>query len=449
MHSDSQIREVKIHEEPYDFEPKLNFSNKKLIIIEFLICIFTFFLFAYLYFFCKGQINSDYFFKIKLKDHYDYLLVGAGLFNAVLAEHLTRAGKSVLVLEKRSHIGGNCYTKNKFGIDVHFYGPHIFHTSNKTVWEYINQFGEFKKVNFTPMAFYDNELYNLPFNMNILYKLFGIKNPEKVIEKIKKEISKENITKIKNLEEKAISIYGRTIYEKLIKEFTEKKWNKTCKELDPSILKKIHLRFDYNDTKYYKDKYQGIPIDGYTDIIKKMFEDADILYKVDFLKERKKWESMADNIFYSGSIDEYYNYKYGVLEYRNLKFVEKIIDAENYQNTSVISYFDKKYPYTRIIEHKHLNGNKSNKTIIYEEYFADWEKGMVPYYPINNKKNKDLFEKYKNITNKKVQFVGRLGMYKYFDMDDTILEAFKVIEKMDFWNTTESESVGDIPIEID
>ena len=188
-------REIKINEESYDFEPKLNFSNTKLIIIEFLICIFTFFLFTYLYFFCKGQINSDYFFKIKLKDHYDYLLVGAGLFNAVLAEHLTRADKSVLVLEKRSHIGGNCYTKKKYNIDIHFYGPHIFHTSNKTIWEYINQFGEFKKINFTPMVFYDNELYNLPFNMYILYKIFGIKNPEEVIKKIKEEIFKENITK--------------------------------------------------------------------------------------------------------------------------------------------------------------------------------------------------------------------------------------------------------------
>ena len=433
MHSDHQMREVRIHEDICDYELYSNSRNIKLKIIEILLIIFIIILLIYLYFFWKVQSNQNYYFNRKLQKHYDYLLVGAGLFNAVLAEHLTREGKSVLVIEKRNHIGGNCYTEKKYDVDVHVYGPHIFRTSNKTIWEYVNQFGEFKNVNYTPFTLYDDELYSYPFDMYILYRLFKTKNPKKVKKIIEKEIINENITNITNLEEKVISIFGRTIYEELIKEYIEKQWEKDCKELDPNLYRNISLIFSYNkNSNYYNDTYQAIPIDGYTNIIKKMYENANIIYNVDFLNEKEKWENMADKIFFSGCIDEYYNYKYGELEYRNLRFVEKIIDGENYQGTAVVNYLCKNYSYTRIIEHKHLIGKESNSTVIFEEYYDESKKGMVPYYPINNKKNNDLYEKYKNITNKKVQFVGRLGTFKYLKMDETIFEAFKVIESMDF-----------------
>ena len=432
MNSDLRMHEVKIQEE---FEQKPKFFTKKLkIIISLLTISVIILLICIIMFYKTNDVNSytyNSYYKLNLKKHYDYLLVGAGLFNAVLTEYFIRNGKSVLVLEKREHIAGNCYTEKKFNIDVHVYGPHIFHTSDKEVWEYINQFGEFKHTNFGPIAMYDNELYSLPFNMNTFYKLFGTKTPEEAKKKIQEEIKNENIKNITNLEEQAISMVGRTIYEKLIKEYTEKQWERDCKDLDPSIIKRLPLRFTY-DNNYYNDKFQGIPEDGYTNVIKNMYKGADIIYGVDFLREKEKWENMADKIFYSGCIDEYYNYKYGDLQYRNVRFVEKVLDMENYQGTAVINYPSKKYPYTRITEHKHFVDNKSNKTVLFEEYSSEWKKGMVPYYPINDKKNMDLFQKYKNIKNDKVQFVGRLGMYKYFDMDDTIIEAFKVLEKMGY-----------------
>ena len=366
---------------------------------------------------------------IKIKKHYDYLLVGAGLFNAVIADHLVRRGKSILVIERRNHIAGNCYTEKKYNIDVHVYGPHVFHTSNKEVWDYIRRFGEFKQTCLMTLANYDDELYILPFNMHTFYKLFGTKTPEEARKKIQEEIDKEHITKITNLEEQAISMVGRTIYEKLIKGYTEKQWERDCKDLDPSIIKRLPLRFTYN-ANYFDDKYQGIPEDGYTSVIKEMYKGVDVLFGVDFLKDKEKWESIADKVFYSGCIDEYYDYKYGELQYRNVRFVEKVLDIEDYQGNPVINYPTKKYPYTRITEHKHFVGNKSNKTIISEEYSSEWKRGMTPFYPINDAKNMELFHKYKAIKNDKVIFVGRLGQYKYFDMDDTIIEAFTLLEKM-------------------
>lgn len=360
-----------------------------------------------------------------MKNHYDILLVGAGLFNATLAYRFIKQNKSVLVVEKRNHIAGNCYTENKDNIDVHKYGAHIFHTSNKEVWNFINQFGEFNNFVNSPIANYKGELYNLPFNMNTFYQLYGVITPQQAKDKIIKETTKENITKPKNLEEQAISLVGRRMYEKLIKEYTEKQWGRDCKELSPDIIKRLPLRYTY-DNNYFNDKFQGIPVDGYTKLIEKMFEGCDILLDTDFLKDKEKYENMADKIYYSGCIDEYYDYCYGPLEYRSVRFEEHEYDKENYQGVAVMNFTSHEEPYTRIIEHKHFNDKGSKKTIVSMEYSSEWKKGEVPYYPVNNEKNNSLYEKYKNIENKKTVFVGRLGEYKYYDMDDTIEKALNI-----------------------
>lgn len=360
--------------------------------------------------------------------HYDILLVGAGLFNAVLAHHFIKQGKSVLVVEKRNHIAGNCYTYNKDNIDVHKYGAHIFHTSNEQVWKFVNQFGEFNSFINSPIANYKSEIYNLPFNMNTFSKLFGVITPQQAEEAILKEKMMENMCVPSNLEEQAISMVGRTIYEKLIKHYTEKQWGRKCTELSPEIIKRLPLRFTY-DNNYFNDKHQGIPVEGYTKLIEKMFEDADILLETDFLKDKEKWESIADKVYYSGCIDEYYDYCYSPLEYRSVRFETEELDKENYQGNAVVNYTSDEEPYTRIIEHKWFNNRGSDKTIISKEYSSEWKKGDVPYYPVNNEKNNALYEKYKAIQNDKVTFVGRLGNYKYYDMDDTIEAAFNTIKE--------------------
>lgn len=359
-----------------------------------------------------------------MKEHYDVILVGAGLFNAVLAHRLIKQGKSVLVLEKRDHIAGNCYTYEQDNIDVHKYGAHIFHTSNKEVWDFVNQFGEFNNFINSPIANYKDEIYNLPFNMNTFSKLFGVITPQQAEEVILKEKMKENMCVPSNLEEQAISMVGRTIYEKLIKHYTEKQWGRQCTELPPEIIKRLPLRFTY-DNNYFNDKYQGIPVEGYTAMIEKMFEGCDILLDTDYLKDKAKWNNMADKVYYSGCIDEYYDYCYGPLEYRSVRFEEYEYDKENYQGVAVMNYTSHEEPYTRIIEHKHFNDRGSKKTIISKEYSSEWKKGEVPYYPVNNSKNNSLYEKYKSIENDKVSFVGRLGEYKYYDMDDTVLNALE------------------------
>lgn len=359
-----------------------------------------------------------------MKEHYDVILVGAGLFNAVLAHRLIKQGKSVLVLEKRDHIAGNCYTYEQDNIDVHKYGAHIFHTSNKEVWDFVNQFGEFNNFINSPIANYKDEIYNLPFNMNTFSKLFGVITPQQAEEVILKEKMKENMCVPSNLEEQAISMVGRTIYEKLIKHYTEKQWGRQCTELPPEIIKRLPLRFTY-DNNYFNDKYQGIPVEGYTAMIEKMFECCDILLDTDYLKDKDKWNNMADKVYYSGCIDEYYDYCYGPLEYRSVRFEEYEYDKENYQGVAVMNYTSHEEPYTRIIEHKHFNDRGSKKTIISKEYSSEWKKGEVPYYPVNNSKNNSLYEKYKSIENDKVSFVGRLGEYKYYDMDDTVLNALE------------------------
>ncbi len=360
--------------------------------------------------------------------HYDILLVGAGLFNAVLAHHFIKQDKSVLVVEKRNHIAGNCYTYSKDNIDVHQYGAHIFHTSNEQVWKFINQFGEFNSFINSPIANYKGEIYNLPFNMNTFSRLFGVITPAEAEEAILNEKKKELMCVPSNLEEQAIAMVGRTIYEKLIKHYTEKQWGRKCTELPPEIIKRLPLRFTY-DNNYFNDKYQGIPTCGYTKLISRMYIGTDVILDTDFLKDKEKWESMADKVYYSGCVDEYYDYCYGPLEYRSVRFETEELDKENYQGNAVVNYTSDEEPYTRIIEHKWFNNRGSDKTIISKEYSSEWKKGDVPYYPVNNEKNNALYEKYKAIQNDKVIFVGRLGNYKYYDMDDTIEAAFNTIKE--------------------
>ena len=360
-----------------------------------------------------------------MKNHYDAVLVGAGLFNAVLAYRLKKLGKTVLVIEKRNHIAGNCYTYEQDKIDVHNYGAHIFHTSNKKVWDFVNQFGEFNNFINSPIANYKDEIYNLPFNMNTFNRLYGVITPEQAKDAIIKETKNCFTENPKNLEEQAINLVGRKMYEKLIKGYTEKQWGRKCTELPPEIIKRLPLRFTY-DNNYFNDKYQGIPVEGYTKLIEKMFEGCDILLETDFLKDKSYYESIADKIYYSGCIDEYYDYCYGPLEYRSVRFETTEYDKKNFQGNAVVNYTSDEEPFTRIIEHKWFNDKDSDKTIVSREYSSEWKKGEVPYYPVNNEKNTALYEKYKSIKNEKVCFVGRLGEYKYYDMDDTIEKALNV-----------------------
>ena len=364
-----------------------------------------------------------------MKQHYDILLVGAGLFNAVLAHHFIKQGKSVLVLEKRNHIAGNCYSERKDNIDVHIYGPHVFHAANKKIWDFITQFGEFNTFQLNTIANYKGKIYNLPFNMNTFHQLYGVVTPEEAQNKIREESEQYHVDNPKNLEEQAINMVGKTMYETLIKGYTLKQWQRDPKELPPEIIKRLPLRFTYNNN-YFNDRYQGIPVEGYTKVIERMYEGADILLNTDFLKDKEKWESMADRVFYSGCIDEYYDYCYGPLEYRSVRFETEILDKENYQGNAVVNYTSDEEPYTRIIEHKWFNDMGSDKTIISREYSSEWKKGDVPYYPVNNEKNNALYEKYKTIPNEKTVMCGRLAQYKYFDMDDTIEAAFKLIESL-------------------
>lgn len=372
-----------------------------------------------------------------MKAHYDVLLVGAGLFNAVLAHQFIKKGKSVLVLEKRNHIAGNCYDVDSYGGDrVHKYGAHIFHTSEKKVWDFVNQFTKFNNYINSPIANYNGEIYNLPFNMNTFSKIFNVATPSEAKKKIRAEIEAANIGEPKNLEEQAISMVGRTIYEKLIKGYTEKQWGRPCYELSPEIIKRLPLRFTY-DNNYFNDLYQGIPEIGYTMMIEMMFDGADIVLNTDFLKEREKWEAMADQVFYSGCIDEYYGYCYGELEYRGLRFEDYMMcSPSKLQGVAVMNFTDTKHKYTRRIQHWYFNQDRLDKILGDDKYLfrgtetyeypADWKIGDIPYYPVNNEKNNALYEKYRAIVNDKVEFVGRLGQYKYFDMDDTIEEALKL-----------------------
>ncbi len=359
-------------------------------------------------------------------EKYDYLIVGAGLYGSVCAHELTKKGFKCLVVDRRKHIGGNIYTETIEGINVHKYGAHIFHTSSKEIWEYINQFAEFNNYINQPVARYKNELYNLPFNMNTFTKIwsdcFTPDDAEKHIEEEKTKYRKDNP---KNLEEQAINLVGLTIYEKLIKGYTAKQWGRPCTELPPFIIKRLPVRFTF-DNNYFNDRYQGIPIGGYTRIIEKMLEGVDVELNCDYLKNKDAFDLMCTKVIYTGQIDEYFDYKYGALEYRTVKFENKILNINNFQGNAVVNYTEFEVPYTRIIEHKHFEFDVSSpKTIISKEYSTAWKRGDEPYYPVNNERNNDLYTKYKLEANKnrKVYFGGRLGSYKYYDMDKVIMAA--------------------------
>lgn len=340
---------------------------------------------------------------------YDYLIVGAGLFGAVFAYEATKKGKKCLVIDKRDHIAGNIYTKETENINVHQYGAHIFHTSDRKIWDYINSFADFNNYINSPVAVYKDELYNLPFNMNTFSKMWNIKTPSEAKAIIEKQIEELNITEPQNLEEQALSLVGTDVYEKLIKGYTEKQWGRDCKELPAFIIKRLPLRFTY-DNNYFNDRYQGIPIGGYTKIVEKMLEGSDVLLDTDYFEFIKDNEGIADKVLFTGMIDEYYDFCYGHLEYRTVRFETEVLDCDNYQGNAVVNYTDREVPYTRIIEHKHFEFGKQEKTIISREYSTEWEPGMEPYYPVNNERNNDLFEKYKALADKeeKVIFGGRL-----------------------------------------
>lgn len=361
---------------------------------------------------------------------YDYVIAGSGLYGATFAHEAKKKNKKVLVIEKRNHVGGNIYTEEIDGINVHKYGAHIFHTSNKEVWDYVNNLVTFNDFINSPLAFYKGKYYHMPFNMYTYFDLWGIMDPNEAKKKIEEEIKKENIKEINNLEEQALSLVGRTIYETLVKGYTEKQWGKPCNELPSFIIKRLPLRFEFNNN-YFNDTYQGIPLGGYTLLINKLLEGIDVKLNEDFLKNKDYYKKIAKYIVYTGAIDEYFNYSLGELEYRSLRFETKKIDKEHYQNNAVINYTDINVPYTRIIEHKYFEGVNSSTTIITTEYPEKYTLGKERYYPVNDTKNNELYNKYLELAKKekKVIFGGRLGNYKYFDMDDTIEKALSDAKK--------------------
>lgn len=366
----------------------------------------------------------------KTGNRYDYLVVGSGLFGAVFAHEAYKAGKRCLVIDKRDHIGGNIYTENTHGINVHKYGAHIFHTSNRQVWNYVNQFAEFNNYINSPVAVYKDELYNLPFNMNTFSKLWGLRTPQEVKAKIAEQIKELNITEPKNLEEQALSLVGKDVYEKLVKGYTEKQWGRDCKDLPAFIIKRLPLRFTY-DNNYFNDRYQGIPEGGYTQIIQKLLDGIDVELNTDYETYVKEHPDSFDKVLYTGPIDEYFQYSLGHLEYRSVRFETEELDMENYQGNAVVNYTDREVPYTRIIEHKHFEFGTQPTTIISREYSAEWKPGMEPYYPVNDEKNNELFARYRELAEKeeKVIFGGRLGNYKYYNMDQVIEAAFELSER--------------------
>ena len=361
---------------------------------------------------------------------YNYLIVGSGLFGAIFAHEANKKGKKCLVIDKREHIGGNIYTKEIEGINVHVYGAHIFHTSNKEVWDYINQFAEFNRYTNSPVARYKNEVYNLPFNMNTFNKLWGVFTPKEAKAKIEEELKEVNINAPQNLEEQAIKLVGKTIYEKLVKGYTEKQWGMRATELPSFIIKRLPVRFTY-DNNYFNDKYQGIPEGGYTQIIEKMLDGIEVKLNYDYFEHKEELENIAEKIIFTGPIDQYYNYCFGELQYRSVRFETEILEMENYQGNAVVNYTEYEIPYTRIIEHKHFEFGTQPKTVISREYSDTWDKNKEPYYPINNNRNNELYGKYKELAknDSKVIFGGRLGQYKYYDMHKVIEEALKCVKE--------------------
>lgn len=361
---------------------------------------------------------------------YNYLIVGAGLFGAVMAHELKCKGKRCLVIDKRGHTGGNIYCENVNGINVHRYGAHIFHTSNKTVWDYVNRFAEFNRYINSPVANYMGEIYNLPFNMNTFNKMWGVITPKQAEEVIDRQRAAHRTETPSNLEEQAINLVGTDIYEKLVKGYTEKQWGRSCTELPPFIIKRLPVRFTY-DNNYFNDTYQGIPIGGYNVLIDALLDGTDVRLDTDFLADREKLSELADRIIYTGPIDEFYGYCYGPLEYRSVRFETEELPIRNYQGNAVVNYTDRETPYTRIIEHKHFEFGNQDTTVISREYSAEWKPGDEPYYPVNDDKNAALYEKYAKLASKEssIVFGGRLGEYRYYDMDRVIESALKAADR--------------------
>lgn len=360
---------------------------------------------------------------------YDYLIVGAGLFGSIFAYEANQRGKKCLVIDKRSHIAGNIYTNKIEDINVHQYGAHIFHTSNKEVWDYIQQFAEFNRYTNSPVAVYKDELYNLPFNMNTFSKLWNITTPSQAKAMIDQQIDESGITNPTNLEEQAISLVGKDIYEKLVKGYTEKQWGQSATELPSFIIKRLPVRFTY-DNNYFNDLYQGIPIGGYTQIIEKMLEGSEVRLDTDHFANQEELNELANKTVFTGMIDEFYNYQFGTLEYRSLRFESEVLEEENYQGNAVVNYTEYEVPYTRIIEHKHFEFGTQPKTVITKEYPMTWEKGDEPYYPVNNDRNNKVFQQYKALADQEenIIFGGRLAEYKYYDMHHVIGQALKCVE---------------------
>ena len=361
---------------------------------------------------------------------YDYLIVGSGLFGSIFAYEAGKKGKQCLVVEKRDHIGGNIYTKEVEGIQVHQYGAHIFHTSNREVWEYVQQFAEFNRYTNSPVANYKGEIYNLPFNMNTFNKLWGVVTPAEAKAKIEEQAAAYRTEHPANLEEQALNLVGKDIYENLIKGYTEKQWGHRATELPPEIIKRLPVRYIY-DNNYFNDIYQGIPIGGYTAMIEKMLAKAEVRLGVDYLEHKDELDALAEKVVYTGPIDAYYGYQFGELEYRSVSFETEVLDQPNYQGNAVVNYTEYEVPYTRIIEHKHFEFGTQDKTVISREYPAAWKKGDEPYYPVNNEKNNMLYHSYEELAKeeKKVIFGGRLGTYKYMDMHHVVAEALRVTKE--------------------
>ncbi|MCS7004810.1 MAG: UDP-galactopyranose mutase [Cytophagales bacterium] len=366
---------------------------------------------------------------------YDYLIVGAGLFGAVFAREMTNAGKKCLVIDRRPHIGGNTYCKEIEGINVHWYGPHIFHTNDKEIWDYVNQFVSFNHYIHAPTAIFQGKVYNLPFNMNTFHQMWGVITPEEAQAKIQEQIREAGITQPRNLEEQAISLVGRDIFEKLIKGYTEKQWGKSCKELPPFIIKRLPVRFTY-DNNYFNDRYQGIPIGGYNRLTEGLLAGIEVRLNTDYFSEKSYFDQLAPKIVYTGKIDEFFDYRFGELEYRSLRFEHEILEKENFQGNAQVNYTDVNVPYTRIVEHKHFEFGRQPITVITREYSKKWQKGDEPYYPINDEKNNAIFKKYETLAQSlpHVIFGGRLAEYRYYDMHQIIGSALVKArkEKMSF-----------------
>jgi UDP-galactopyranose mutase len=363
-----------------------------------------------------------------MTNHYDYLIVGAGLFGAVFAHEATKRGKRCLVVEKRSHIGGNVFTEEVEGIQVHKYGAHIFHTSNEEVWQYVCQFARFNNFINSPVANYKGKLYNLPFNMNTFYQMWGVKTPAEAAAKIDEQRKAAGIVEPRNLEEQAISLVGEDIYRILIKGYTEKQWGRDCRDLPASIIRRLPVRFTF-DNNYFRDRFQGIPEDGYTAMVEKMLDGVEVRLNTDFLEQKAELEAVTDKVIFTGPIDAYFDYVYGPLNYRSVRFETEILPIQNYQGVAVVNYNEREVPFTRIIEHKHFVFGAQEKTVISREYPSEWKLGVEPYYPVNDGPNTALYERYKALADnqKRVHFAGRLGQYKYFDMDKVIAEALEYV----------------------